>query len=1083
MTNFSFSQEKISFVDYKEILEKIEKETDSEKIVNLINTTNKNDSAYYSLLSTKSYYLLQLKKYEETIKVANEGMYQHHEHTKDIFFINKGVALSSLNRYDEALKNYNKGLKLYPKNHMLWYNKGYVLEIQGKLNEAIKAYKTTISLNPTYTKPHLRIGNIFYKQERITQALMCFNMYLLLDPDAAEAFTILKSLNNIVNAKNINKRDRNLRLDDADDSFEELDLILNSKLAMNKNYKTGNPINISLTRQNHAMIQQLKDFEGKDSFWKKTYIPFYKWIAKNNKFDDFIYTLTYSIENETYKKIIQKKTDEIILFLGELKTEWAKLVSKNNILFNGEQQEVTFEYADGQVNAIGKIQGDNPSGLWEFYNDSGRLTATGNFDNSGNKMGKWTWYNQFNKVKETAFYVNGLLEGQNLIYHNNGKKYVNANFKSDSLSGLYESFNNKGALEQRKYFKSSNLEGAYKSYFEVGEKLPEFYITYKNGEIDGEILEYYANGDLYAKSYYVSGKKNGLETVYHYNKKVSSEIAYENGVFNGSYKTYHANGQPNEIGQTIEGSYEGPWRMYYDDGTLKTTFTYKKGKLHDLYQYYDTDGKLFYDFVYRKGEIIAYKFYNKEGNVIKEDKKKGGEFYYVGFSPKGNKTSEGLYDISGGKIGDWNFYSDIGVLTEKGTFIEGKATNNYTNFYKNGDVEYIRPYKDGTLEGYYVAYHPNKQMSVQGWYKNDNQHGEWRYYYLDGTLKATNFYHKGKRHGAQNNYGVDGKLILTANYNFDHLIDEKYYGKDEKLFETVSYSAKEKEYNLEFKHFNQKTKIKTSYVNEVKHGNYEVLYFNGNKKITGNYLNDQANGLWTWYYENGNIESKAYYSSGKVHGKVINYYKNGKIQGDYTFENDLEIGTSIRYYNTGIVSSKNEYYNGKRHGKKSVYDELGKLQLIRFYNHGELIGYSYLDKNGTEIAMIPLERETGKIEAFFDNGKPSVIMEYKFREVINTFKSYSYNGEIENESPYLNGNYHGVIKEYFLSGKLKEETNYNHGEKHGKNIIYYENGNKKEELLFSNDLKHGMSYFYNKKGKLKMKKEYFNGKLYKVESL
>ncbi|WP_405609579.1 tetratricopeptide repeat protein [Polaribacter sp. Asnod1-A03] len=1083
VANLSFSQEKLPFIDYDSIILKASNEESTEKKLELINKIHKNDSAYNSLLVSKSYYLLTLSKYKEALEVANEGLSNITSNSKSDFYTNKGVALINLGENDKALENYNEALKMYPKNYLLWYNKGYVLEIKGELNKAVEAYKKAITLNPTYKKPHLQIGNIFYKQERLTQALMCFNMYLLLEPDAEGAFATLQSLNNVVQSKNASKRDATIKLNDADDSFEDIDLVLNSKIAMNANYQTGNPINIALARQNHAMIEQLKDFKGKGSFWDKTYIPLYNWIAENNKFDDFIYTLTYSIENKDFKKIVDKKEKEIVAFLAELKQKWAEITAVNTIVFNGKKQEVTYEYSENYVDAIGKFKDDEPIGFWQFYNENGMLTAEGNFNNSGEKIGKWTWYSGLNQIKETAYYKNGLLDGKNEMFYKNNKKYVNAIYKNDSLNGKYEYFNDKGALEQRKYFKSGELEGDYKSYFKVGEKLIEFEIPYKKGEIDGEVLEYYATGNLYAKSYYVAGKKFGIETVYHNNKQISSEINYQNGELNGTYKSFHINGKLKEIGQSLEGFYNGPWKTYYVDGTLESEFNYDKGEFDGLYKYYDTDGKLFYEYVYRKGEIIAYTFYNKDATILKEGKKKGGEFYYQGFSPKGNITAEGLYDISGGKSGEWKFYDNNGVLTNKGVFKENKTMGEYFTYFKNGEIDNITTYKNDVIDGYYVGYHINGQMATQGWYKEGNAHGEWRYYNIDGNLHTISFYHKGKLHGTQKYYSVDGKLKSTILFNFDDIIFEDFYDKEGNLFEKIDYVSKKEEYKLYVKHFNGKIDTEVTYVNQVKHGSYKVFYYNGNKKIEGSYLNGEQNGRWTWYYENGDVESAANFSRGNTEGKVINYHENGKIQGDYYFENDLEVGTSITYYNTGIKSAEIKYYQGKIHGKKTIYDETGKVQLIRFYNHGEIIGYSYLGKNGTEIDMIPLERETGNIKAFFDNGKPSVITEYKFGSLVNSFKSYNYNGNLENDTPYLNGKYHGVDKEYFLNGKLKKETNYSHGKKQGKQIVYLESGKKKEEKMFVNDIQHGMSFFYDDEGKLKTRKEYFNEKIYKIENL
>ena len=1079
---YSYSQEKIPFIDFNSIAQQIPKAESNEKKLELINKISKNDSAYYSLLSTKSYYLLQLKKYDEALKVVNEGINSKHKHSKVNFYVNKGVALGGLNRSDEALENYKAGIEKYPKNHLLWYNVGYTLEAKGKLNEAIEAYKKAITYNPFYTKPHLQIGNIFYKQERITQALMCFNMYLLLEPDVDGAFSVLKSLNNVIQAKNSNKRNNDITLNDADDSFEEIDLVLSTKIALNTKYKIDNPINIALTKQNHAMIEQLKNFEGDGGFWDKTYVPFYQWISDNNLFDDFVYTLSYSIENEDYKKIITKNTDKIVAFLGDLKAKWRDLVSINTVLHNGIEQEVIYEYNNSYVNAIGKADGDKAIGFWQFFNESGRLIAEGNFNKEGNKTGKWTWFNSLHNIKEVAHYKNGKLEGENFMNYINDKKYINANYVADSLHGKYEYYNNKGALIHRKYFKNGTLEGDYKSYFKVGEKLQEFYIPYKNGLIDGEVLEFYANGEIYAKSFYVSGKKTGIETVYHYNKKIASEINFVKGELSGSYKSYHPNGKVNEVGQSLEGSYTGSWKSYYSNGILQSEYNYRKGKLHDLYKYFDTDGKLYYEYVYRKGEIIAYTFYKKDGSILKKGKKKGGEFYYEGYSAKGVKTTEGLYDVSGGKIGEWKFYANNGVLLSKGNFKDNAIVGDYFNYYNNGQVEYITPYKEDVIDGYYTSFHLNKKMSSQGWYKDGNQHGEWKYYNIDGTLSGTNFFHNGKLHGIQNDYTADGKLVSTTNFIFDDLISESVYDKDGNLFEKINYESTEKEYLITSKHFNGKPKTITSYVNGVKHGKYELFHFNGNKKVVGTYRNGEQDGLWTWFYEDGKIESKANYNNGKVHGKVVNFAENGKIEGDYTFENDLEIGTGTRFYKTGVKSSTTQYFEGKKHGKKYTFDELGEVQLIRFYHYDEIIGYSYLDKNGTEIAMIPLENETGKIEAFFANGKPSIQFEYKYGKTVSDFKSYSSNGNIEGDFKYSNGKYHGLVREYFLNGKLKEETFYNFSVRQGKNVKYYENGTKKEENTFLNDEKHGISIFYDKSGKIITKKKYFNGKIYNVES-
>ena len=104
VTNFCHSQEKIPFVDYTEIVQKVTEEEGSEKKLALINKISKNDSAYYSILISKSYHLLQLGKYEEALNVANEGINDSHELSKANFYINKGVAFTNSKKRSRSLR-------------------------------------------------------------------------------------------------------------------------------------------------------------------------------------------------------------------------------------------------------------------------------------------------------------------------------------------------------------------------------------------------------------------------------------------------------------------------------------------------------------------------------------------------------------------------------------------------------------------------------------------------------------------------------------------------------------------------------------------------------------------------------------------------------------------------------------------------------------------------------------------------------------------------------------------------------------------------------------------------------------------
>ena len=531
------SQEKIPFIDYNEISEKateVSQTNDYGKVIELLNKVNKNDSVYSNVLVSKTYYLLNSKKYEEAIKVANEGLKLNNYDSNASFYVNKGLAHVYQEKYEEALGIYNKGIETYPKYYLLWYNKGAVLEKLNRVEEAIEAYQKVITYNPTYASPHLQLGNICYKQELMTQAMMCYNIYLLLKFDEESAFNTLKSLNNLVAEKNDNKANPDIQVSADDISFEDIDLVLSNKIALNKNYDSGNKISISLTNQNHAMITQLEGFVGNGGFWDGKYVPLFNWIRENNLFDSFTYTLSYSIENEKFKKIINQNEKEIISFVELFYEKWYDILKNNTILFDEKKQDVEYNYYNGYTEAIGKMINGISIGNWEFYNANGQLTSYGAYNDTGERAGKWTWLYNNGKVKEIAVYDAGILNGENIEYFPNEKPSIIANYVNGELDGEYKYYNNKGALLQKKYFKNGELEGLYTSYFEVGKNLPEYHIPYKQGAVDIGFTEYYANGNVYAEVPFANGKREGIEKKYLFNKKISSEISYKNGELNGT---------------------------------------------------------------------------------------------------------------------------------------------------------------------------------------------------------------------------------------------------------------------------------------------------------------------------------------------------------------------------------------------------------------------------------------------------------------------------------------------------------------------------------------------------------------------
>lgn len=1079
------AQEKLTLAEGQEVM-KLAAEAGSkgnyEQSLEILERIHPKDSSYCSSLVPKSYYLLNAGRFEEAVEVTNQGISRDCGTLSLSFFINKVVAFMNSGELDKGLIAVNEGLEAYPRNFQLWYNKGLLLEKADKISEAVAAYQQSILLNPSYAYSHLRLGNISYKQQLTAQAMMALNMYLILDPDGKDTFGVLNSFNDLVRTKNTSIPVTGLEISGDDASFEQLNLLLDNRLAFNEQYKVNSKVTIPLTKQNHLMLEQLASYKDGSGFWAKVYIPLYQWVWKNDHFENFTNVVSFSIENEDYKKIVRKDIEALKSFRISLLSQYSNLLEEPSYRVLEGDNGLTFKYLDLRLDGIGKAKGKALVGDWKFYNGEGILSGEGVFDSEGKRTGHWKWYNDFDGIKETAEYKNGSLEGLNKGYFNNGRLRYVATYANDKLNGEHLVYNKNGALLEKKFFKNGALEGEYRSNFPVGEVLKEFDIVYRNGLIEDKAFEYYANGKVFSEMQFKGGKKNGIEKRFSRDGALTSEIKFEDNEAAGPFVSYFPNGNIYERSTYEKGLFEGVYEIYYENGNLKSTGELKEGLYQGTVKYFDRDGKLHYEYDYRNGDIIGYRYFDKQGELLASGKRRGGEFYYKGFSPYGQVIAEGLYDTKGGKKGAWNFYSENGVLTRKGDYSDDAANGIYTQYYETGEKFSESTYQQDTLNGYYRTFFPDGKMKSQGWYVNGAEEGEWRHYYPNGTVKIKNFFHKGKFHGLQEFFGTDGKLTSTLLYEFGDVLLEQFYDPKGELFEELDRSKTGKVV-LEAHHFSGAVSHRTTYVNGVKHGPFIEYDHEGKKVEEGNFLNGEQEGSWISYYPNGNKKMQANLSRGELHGEMLRYYEDGTVEVNHFYEFGNYTGQARSFHENGELAVLTRYIAGEENDRKEFFDPEGRLELVRFYTHGRLMGYSYLDKNSKEIPMIPLENETGIIKSYYDNGKVSREMEYVSGEVKGAYKSYYYTGQLKYETFYEAGEYHGKTMEYFPSGKVKSERNYINGELHGPSRDYYENGQLKQETTYIYDLKHGPAKSFSEKGALLKEEHYFNNNYYEEDSI
>ncbi|MBA6154232.1 toxin-antitoxin system YwqK family antitoxin [Gelidibacter maritimus] len=174
-------------------------------------------------------------------------------------------------------------------------------------------------------------------------------------------------------------------------------------------------------------------------------------------------------------------------------------------------------------------------------------------------------------------------------------------------------------------------EGTFEHGKEVG--IFKFYKLDGNKSVLSATREFLPNGDDILVKFYSSKGKLISEGqmidrrfvgkwVYYHNKNdnVMTVEHYNNeGQLEGEKVVYYPNGQMAEQSHYSHGKLEGTSKIFSEKGVLIKSFTYKNDVLHGMSKYYDADGNMLAEGTYRNDQKHGiWKFY--ENGVLTEEK-------------------------------------------------------------------------------------------------------------------------------------------------------------------------------------------------------------------------------------------------------------------------------------------------------------------------------------------------------------------------------------------------------------------------------------------------------------------------------
>lgn len=149
-------------------------------------------------------------------------------------------------------------------------------------------------------------------------------------------------------------------------------------------------------------------------------------------------------------------------------------------------------------------------------------------------------------------------------------------------NGIKELYYNNGRLKSRIKYTNCHLD------FSLGGL--SVTVNEKLGNITGEYITYYENGNIEEKGSFDNGLKKGKWITYYENGQINKKDSYnENGKLTGPFEYYFENGQTFQKGNYHNGNLDGWWEQHYRGGVpreIEYKTLYKDGFTIQLTEQY-----------------------------------------------------------------------------------------------------------------------------------------------------------------------------------------------------------------------------------------------------------------------------------------------------------------------------------------------------------------------------------------------------------------------------------------------------------------------------------------------------------------
>ncbi|MCY7008125.1 toxin-antitoxin system YwqK family antitoxin [Fusobacterium simiae] len=308
-----------------------------------------------------------------------------------------------------------------------------------------------------------------------------------------------------------------------------------------------------------------------------------------------------------------KKYEEIPYYKGK-KEGLRKIYFENGNLSNEvhyvddlREGKTTDYYNNGNIFRLKHYKDNIGNGEFTEYYRNGQIKVKGNYK-GGLREGEFKFYSESNKYLGSVFYKNKEIIKNTL--NEEDMKDLSASFEFADMALFLRStthdtvgiaadvyLNGKPKLCMP-YNVNGELHGDYIEFYENGQISYE--ITYENGLRQGKSITYLENGKIIGETNYIDGKKEGksLET---FIDMIQKKANYKNNKIDGDMFLYYPSGKLLQKRSFVNGKAEGELIEYYENGVIKEKAYFINDKQEKEHLFYDEKGNLIKTDIYKNG--------------------------------------------------------------------------------------------------------------------------------------------------------------------------------------------------------------------------------------------------------------------------------------------------------------------------------------------------------------------------------------------------------------------------------------------------------------------------------------------------